>query len=191
MKLKKKGLALLLSSAMVLSSLSVPTFAQEADNNAEVKRSYGGIPQAYEVPYEGTQEEIREKLAQQAVENAPYISSFALSKGLTTSILSYAAEEELPSSYNTSSSKQYVSSVKDQGDWGSCWAHAALAIYEGRLMIQNNSSESNMYDYSENHMRTALANENGNVYGYPDTLEKGGNAPMAISYLRFFKRCSY
>ena len=55
----------------------------------------------------------------------------------------------LPSSYD-SRSKGYVTSVKDQDPWGTCWAFGALAAGESSLI--KNGAANNSVDLSEMHL---------------------------------------
>ena len=82
---------------------------------------------------------------------------------------SYGLEEiELPSYYNC---EDYglVSSTKDQGDVGSCWAFAANMALESRLLPDE------VWDFSEDHM---LYNN-----GFSVDSSEGGDYCMAMSYL--------
>ena len=179
MQLKKKSLALLLSGIMAFSS--VPAFAQETEIDYSYHYSDGVMPAPYKAVYEGTEEEIQEILAQEAIENTPVVSSFSLANSLSTKILSYAAEEELPEKYNTPDlAKVNVSAVKNQKSHDTCWAYASTAIYEGRIMAQNGDNAD--IDYSENHMRTALSDDNGNIYGFNRASNKGGTIYMGVAY---------
>lgn len=80
-----------------------------------------------------------------------------------------ATAEALPSSYD-SRSRQLISPVKNQGETGTCWAHAASSSVETAWKRQNGSFE----DLSEMHLAYHAA---------PDTdLDSGGNSLLAIGY---------
>lgn len=66
-----------------------------------------------------------------------------------------------------------ISSARDQGSLGSCWAFAALSAAETTLMPEEN------YDFSEDHM---LYNN-----GFGLQMEDGGDHIMAIAYLSSWK----
>ncbi len=74
-----------------------------------------------------------------------------------------------PASYDLRTADR-VTSVKDQGIYGTCWAHAAIASAESSLMPVDPNP-----DYSENNM----VNLDKFDYGFDD----GGTAQMAIAYL--------
>lgn len=93
-----------------------------------------------------------------------------------------ALSNNLPSSYNTSNAKQYVSSVKNQMNLGTCWDFASTAALEGYLLKTNNSSNNNEYDFSENHARYATSNDNNNPYGYNRLPDDGGTFNMMRTY---------
>ncbi|WP_315075253.1 IPT/TIG domain-containing protein, partial [uncultured Clostridium sp.] len=86
------------------------------------------------------------------------------------------------SSYNVNS-KNYISPVKNQGGLGVCWSFSALAAFEASLLKENGESDSNKYDFSENHMRYALSSDGGNKLGFDRTNYDGGNFSMALAYL--------
>ena len=74
----------------------------------------------------------------------------------------------LPSTYDSREHNR-VSPIRDQGKFGTCWAHAALGALECSLM----PGES--YSFSPHHM----VSQSGFDSGYDD----GGNMYMAIAYI--------
>lgn len=84
----------------------------------------------------------------------------------------YDPREEL---YNNSPIT--LSTVKNQGNLGVCWAFAGIALLESKL--KNRYGET---DWSENHMRYALSSDGGNQYGFVRNNDGGGNAQMVAAY---------
>lgn len=69
--------------------------------------------------------------------------------------------------------KNKVTSIKDQGNIGTCWAFASLAAVESALMPNNN------YDFSEDHLSLN--------HGYDPSQEEGGRYMMALAYMASWK----
>ncbi|MBN1233969.1 MAG: T9SS type A sorting domain-containing protein [Candidatus Coatesbacteria bacterium] len=70
--------------------------------------------------------------------------------------------------------KNYVTSVKDQGGCGSCWAHAACAILESAILIDTENPSFDL-DLSEQYLvSTCLLPEEG----WPNDC--GGGSPLAV-----------
>jgi len=82
----------------------------------------------------------------------------------------------LPSSYDLRK-LGYVTSVKNQGSDGNCWAFAALASLESCVLKATNVS----YDFSEQNMKNLMASYSD--YGWNMTPNDGGYTPMSVSYL--------
>lgn len=61
--------------------------------------------------------------------------------------------------------------VRDQGSFGTCWAHAALASMETSILVQGRRCE----DFSENNL--------ANLSGFDNSFGAGGNGNMAAAYL--------
>jgi C1A family cysteine protease len=77
---------------------------------------------------------------------------------------------DLPSSYDLRD-YGWMTSVKDQGDIGSCWTFATMASIESNVLVQGGSS----MDYSENNLK--------NNHGFPYSPFEGGDYDMALAYL--------
>ncbi len=73
----------------------------------------------------------------------------------------------LPSSYDLRAQNK-VTSVKDQGAYGNCWAFASIASMESCLL----PGETN--DFSENHL--------SNLHGFDSAFGEGGNCYMSMAY---------
>lgn len=81
---------------------------------------------------------------------------------------------DLPSRYDLRE-LGLLTSVKNQGSNGDCWAFAIYAALESYLLKFENAS----YDFSENNMKNAMY-ENGT---YGTEFKSGGNHLMAFAYL--------
>lgn len=75
----------------------------------------------------------------------------------------------LPSAFDLRSSDR-LTPVKDQGSFGTCWAHAAIASLESCTL----SRTGDLFDFSENNLI--------NLNGYDWNTWWGGNATLATAY---------
>ncbi len=87
--------------------------------------------------------------------------------------------EDIPSSYD-SREKGYVTSVKNQGDYGSCWAHAALSACESSL-IKNNGYKKDEINFSESHLCYSAYNTSYDAMG----LTNGDQTKLSREYQRY------
>ncbi|MFX0204333.1 MAG: C1 family peptidase, partial [Candidatus Hodarchaeota archaeon] len=97
---------------------------------------------------------------------APFDWSHLQFQTATTHLL----EETLPSSYDLRT-EGYVTSVKDQGDCGSCWSFATYGSLESWLLKNDGAT----WDFSENHLK--------NYHGFDFAPCEGGNTYMSTAYL--------
>ena len=183
MKQFKKLAALLLTAALVLSLFPAVTFAREAEQlePVEAAPNYGLINQ-YHV---GTQ----------AVSDA-YRRGDALEVNgvdLTEPV------RDLPSSWD-SRSNNWITSVKDQNPYGSCWAHAAMACVEAYMIKEGvpvgtgaaattslNLSETQhcYFNYSTAYDAEGMTNgDKCTLTGSDSCLDSGGNGEMSAYTLQ-------
>lgn len=94
----------------------------------------------------------------------------------------------IPSKYDSRSYNK-VTSVKDQGDFGTCWAHAFCAAAESSLISQGYATKNNI-DLSEAHLTwfsfnskvagSSLSVEKDDCYS-SDPFDEGGNSYIATA----------
>ncbi|MCS7232749.1 MAG: surface layer protein B, partial [Synergistetes bacterium] len=83
---------------------------------------------------------------------------------------SFKAKVSLPSRYDLRN-RGLLTSVKDQGSYGTCWAFATYGSLESHLLLRGRGS----YDFSERNLI--------NLCGYDDPWNKGGNILKSMAYL--------
>ena len=144
----KKILSLLLGTVMVSSMLvTAPTFADE-DNNSKLELS----------PIENS---FKENSKDDELLISPLKTSYDSVKA--------GVRAAIPSKYDLRKTNR-VSSVKNQGQNGSCWTFATYGSMESYLKLFGTE-----YDFSEKHMR--------NMHGFDWGPNDGGNRDIATSYL--------
>ncbi len=135
MKLTKKLFALLLAVIMVLALIPAAAFAEERNNeNADAPSPNGFI----HVDIPGTR----------AVTDA-----YLRGDTETYNQLSGGPKRDLPSKYD-SRDYNYITAVRNQNPYGSCWAHAALASVESYMIkhgvaVGNGSAATTSINLSE------------------------------------------
>ncbi len=87
--------------------------------------------------------------------------------------------DEIPSYYNLS---EYglVSTIKNQGDGGNCWAFATIATLESCILKATGASPDDI-DLSEENMKNIA--ELYSLYGWDAETNEGGYPDMALGYL--------
>ena len=96
--------------------------------------------------------------------------------------------DTLPSAFDLRNvnGKSYVSGIKDQSPWGTCWAHAALGAMESNYMMQGNSeldlSEMHVAWYAYRNSDKSRAFEDYSNYSFSYIMDMGGNSffPVAM-----------
>ncbi|MDD3248166.1 MAG: lectin like domain-containing protein [Methanosarcina sp.] len=91
-------------------------------------------------------------------------------------LLLRASGLELPATYDLRTESQ-VTSVKDQGKTGSCWAFSSLASLESYIL----GAEGKSRDFSENNMKNLVTRDYSD--GFDLDVNDGGNAFMSMAYL--------
>ena len=144
----KKFLSLLLGTVLVSSmAIASPTFAEE-QNNSKLQLS----------PVE---DNFKENSKDDELLISPLKTSYDSVRAVSRSAL--------PAKYDLRKTNR-VSSVKNQGQNGSCWTFATYGSMESYLKLFGTE-----YDFSEKHMR--------NMHGFDWGPNDGGNRDIAASYL--------
>ena len=183
----KKLLALLLTAIMVLTLLPAAAFA---DSNRPGRKN-ATPPNGYiRTPSHGTH----------AVSDAYARGDMETYHRLLHKGDSIMAEDPLPSSYN-SNTLGYVTSVKNQNPYGSCWAHAAMASVESYMIKHGidvgstgnaattslNLSETQHCFFNYSYAYDAegmLTGDKTTLLGSDGCLDSGGNGEMSAYTLQ-------
>ncbi len=177
MKRTKKLFALLLAIVMVLVLIPTAVFAEENDENTETL-NYG----YRRSPSHGTRA-ITDAYLRGDMETYNRLTG----KGAST-------QSTLPSAYD-SREYGYITSVKNQNPYGSCWAHAAMASIESYMIKHSvpvgtgsaattslNLSETQhcFFNYSDAYdAEGMLTGDKTTLTGSDNCLNAGGNGEMS------------
>ena len=186
-RLTKKLLAVLLAAFMLIALLPAASFAEETDSASDrlpgETTNYGYIAS----PEHGT------RAVSDAYARGDMETYYRLS-GIT------ATRDTLPSSYD-SRNYNYVTSVKNQNPYGSCWAHAAMASVESYMIKHGievgstgsaattslNLSETQhcFFNYSSAYdAEGMLTGDKTTLLGSDGCLDAGGNGEMSAYTLQ-------
>lgn len=89
--------------------------------------------------------------------------------GLKAKSNKYSAEAVLPAKvdWRNIGGRNYVTSIKNQGHCGACWAFSTIAVLESRILITSNMPDTDL-DLSEQALISCDSNNSGCVGGYID-----------------------
>ncbi len=181
----KKTVSILLLLCTVVGILPVSVFAQRTTESIEFADAYSVIP-GLEILYEKPTGEVSEYgLAETAVYDKDG-NVVNMEKQPATLGRGLAKTSNYPVSYNSmtvtnSVGVSIISRVKDQGNYGTCWAQAAASAAE-TVYLRNYPVE--YAEFSDSHLaffgnRPRTSDINDPTYGdgqdYADYLDIGGN----------------
>lgn len=160
--------SLFLCAALLIVPAPSPSASQES-NNAQLQREVAII-----APIDPESDESAERM-ELPKENSDAQKIYYTDEDRKFNSISERPESPLIAIPSTYDSRQVgrVSSVKDQGTLGTCWAFAALGAMESLLMPQE------VYDFSEDHLSLN--------HGYALDQTTGGDYSIALASLAAWK----
>ena len=175
---------------LILAASAFPSFAEENDAlKAKSRISSENSDKSLEQVLVGTVS---------ANEETPAASDdsegYKFVPGITDSGIKLGYPEHAPLKngleiQSTSYISPYVTSVKDQGSNGLCWAFTAMGLMESAIKMQTaeDGDDGIEVDLSEAHLSYAMSAAGGNPYGEegrtPGGVYAGGSGHIAAAYL--------
>lgn len=140
-KISKITTGLFLTAAIIFSSIYVPVQAAEKATSTDLASHFDTIAREYT----GTSGNIK---------HYQYVDDSGKVVSTKNTVSNHARASKrasaLPSSYDLRN-RNIITSIKDQGVSGSCWAFAAIKSMESYLLLKNTNTPKNI-DLSENHL---------------------------------------
>lgn len=141
---KKKALSQTNATERARTTAQVRTLSATSEETEEETAGFGLIPEMFDTSY---------------------LAEINTGAGLQMGI-----QDALPSRYDLRE-KGFLTPVRNQGSYGTCWAHAVCASLESCALAESKGA----FDFSENNM--------ANLHGFEVSFSRGGNADFASAYL--------
>lgn len=139
----KTATSLFVTTALVVTSISIPVRAASDNQTGDALSQFSVITREYDTSNDGL---VRYQYINEDGEVVSFGDSSSSEKGTLTA----KKAASIPSSYDLRNSSA-VTSIKDQGVTGSCWAFATIKSIESNQIMQTKQSADSI-DLSENHL---------------------------------------